>query len=1008
MAAQTSPKPPTVEARLADLCKELGVGEGVAGEAAVLLEDGKGALLALPSFASKSQDDAVRLFLAFVLYCAEKLKGRKEGSGVKLCEILKGCKLKYDDFFKEAQQLGLKTEKLLESRYGRDWEGRLEIKQLESLVNLLTDASRRDTYICKKALLIATADKFYRKAYNELFSCASTNQDPSSTASTPDYILFGWLLFLMLRSRSPELFKDLVSCIHGLVAVLAILLIHVPAKFRSFTIEGSSHLIKQTEKGVDLIASLCHNYHTSEDRLREMMSKSHKAIEDFFGIKALSALECKTETLDKIDTGKTPAPSPPLHVCVCINYGLMYFRGLLDKECFDSNLKKLELLCNSNTWEQELDLKLFLTNNDSSAENTSAGSTSLGCSKRVFETLASPTKTIKSMLTVPSSPSSPGNVGSVRIMQMTPVTSAMTTAKWLREVISSLPQKPSSKLQQFLSSCDRDLTNDVTKRVNVVLEAIFPTKSSADRGGSIGLNCANAFDIPWAEARKMEASKLYYRVLEAICRAEAQNNSVQNLTPLLSNERFHRCLIACSAELVLATHKTVMMMFPAVLESTGLTAFDLSKIIENFVRHEETLPRELKRHLNSLEEQLLESMAWEKGSSLYNSLVVARPSLASEINRLGLLAEPMPSLDDLVARQNIHVETLPATPSKKRAADPVGNIDPQSPKRLCNESRNTIVERNVQTPPPKQSHMVSNNLKAKCQPLQSTFASPTVSNHGNEKCADLTVQIFFTKILKLAAIRIRNLCERLQHVEETERVYNVFKQILDQRTSLFFNRHIDQLILCCLYGFAKVTQLPLSFREILHNYKKEPQCKPEVFLSVYVGSRNRNGSLGSRHIDIITFYNEVFVPAAKPFLVVLVPSGTRTEDKKNANSQIPGSPKPSPFSNLPDMSPKKVSSSHNIYVSPLRQTKMDALLSPSSRSFYACIGEGTHAYQSPSKDLAAINSRLNYNSSSRKINFDMVSDSVVAGSLGQRNGSSASFDPAAAFSPLSKKRKTDP
>lgn len=290
--------------------------------------------------------------------------------------------------------------------------------------------------------------------------------------------------------------------------------------------------------------------------------------------------------------------------------------------------------------------------------------------QRAFETLASPTKTIKNMLTVPCSPPSPVNGGSVKIVQMTPVTSAMTTAKWLREVISSLPDKPSSKLQQLLSSCDRDLTNDVTKRVSIVLEAIFPTKSAADRGGSIGLNCANAFDVPWAEARKMEASKLYYRVLEAICRAESQNSSVNNLTPLLSNERFHRCLIACSAELVLATHKTVIMMFPAVLESTGLTAFDLSKIIENFVRHEETLPRELKRHLNSLEEQLLESMAWEKGSSLYNSLIVARPSLASEINRLGLLAEPMPSLDELVARQNVLVEGLPATPSKKRAAAP--------------------------------------------------------------------------------------------------------------------------------------------------------------------------------------------------------------------------------------------------------------------------------------------------------------------------------------------------
>jgi hypothetical protein len=64
--------------------------------------------------------------------------------------------------------------------------------------------------------------------------------------------------------------------------------------------------VKQTEKGVDIIASLCHNYHTSEKRLKEMMGKSHEAIEDFFGMKALSASKCKTENLDKIDTGMEP------------------------------------------------------------------------------------------------------------------------------------------------------------------------------------------------------------------------------------------------------------------------------------------------------------------------------------------------------------------------------------------------------------------------------------------------------------------------------------------------------------------------------------------------------------------------------------------------------------------------------------------------------------------------------------------------------------------------------
>jgi len=43
----------------------------------------------------------------------------------------------------------------------------------------------------------------------------------------------------------------------------------------------------------------------------------------------------------------------------------------------------------------------------------------------------------------------------------------------------------------------------------------------------------------------------------------------------------------------------------------------------------------------------------------------------------------------------------------------------------------------------------------------------------------------------------------------------------------------------------------------------------------------------------------------------------------------------------------------------LLPVQMDALISHSSKSYYACVGESTIAYQSPSKDLTAINNRLN-------------------------------------------------
>lgn len=273
------------------------------------------------------------------------------------------------------------------------------------------------------------------------------------------------------------------------------------------------------------------------------------------------------------------------------------------------------------------------------------------------------------------SAASPGNgtiAGISKIVTSTPVSAAMTTAKWLRTVISALPSKPSAELEGFLSCSDGDITSHVARRANIILEAIFQGNSFGERGMSGTLQTTNLMDNAWALERKSEAVKLYYRVLEKICRAESKMQNGNNLSSLLSNERFHRCMLACSAELVLATHNTVIMIFPAVLERTGITAFDLSKVIETFVRHEETLPRELKRHLNSLEERLLESMAWEKGSSMYNSLIIARPTLSAEIDRLGLLAEPMPSLDAIAMHQTPGLLPLPF---QKREASP-GNIFP--------------------------------------------------------------------------------------------------------------------------------------------------------------------------------------------------------------------------------------------------------------------------------------------------------------------------------------------
>ncbi|XP_035817124.1 retinoblastoma-related protein 3 isoform X2 [Zea mays] len=973
----------SIEERFADLCKaKLGLDESTTRQAMQLLKETNNILKSsMSSLGGGSPEEIERFWSACVLYCVSRLSkaGRsKEDGSVSLCQILRASKLNIVDFFKEMPQFCIKVAHILTGLYGSDWEKRLELKELQANV-----------------VHLSLLSSYYKRAYQELFLSndgkSSDNSSESNNQEASDYYRFGWLLFLVLRIQTFSRFKDLVTSTNELVSVLAVLIIHVPVRLRNFDIKDSSYFGKKSDRGVSLIASLCEKHHTSEDELSKALEKTNTLIMDILKKKPCPATSaCQQDNLSFIDPGLT------------------VFKDLLQGDSLKPSLIILEKEYeNAINTKGELDERMFANDEDSllGSGSLSGGAINLPGTKRKYDVMASPAKSISSPnpMSPPRFCLSPKGNGfcNSKMAPSTPVSTAMTTAKWLRNTVSPLPSRPSGELLRFFSACDKDLTDDIAHRAGIILGAIFTSSSFGERICT-SMRSASRMDAIWTEQRKMEALKLYYRVLESMCRAESQILSGNNLTSLLSNERFHRCMIACSAELVLATHKTVTMMFPAVLEKTGITAFDLSKVIEGFVRHEDTLPRELKRHLNSLEERLLESMAWEKGSSMYNSLIVARPALSVEISRLGLLAEPMPSLDAIAAHHNISLGGLPPLPFQKqeRLQD---KDEVRSPKRACTERRNVLVDSNSLRSP------VKDIIKPKLPPLQSAFASPTRPNPaaGGETCAETGIGVFFSKISKLAAIRIRSLCERLQLPQQVlERVYSLVQQILSQQTGLFFNRHIDQIILCSIYGVAKISQLELSFKEIIFGYRKQPQCKPQVFRSVYVHwpPRSRNGKTGEDHVDIITFYNEVFIPAVKSLLVEVGPGASASPKKKEEEKgpadvgPFPESPRLARFPNLPDMSPKKVSATHNVYVSPLRSSKMDTLLSPSSKSYYACVGESTYAFQSPSKDLKAINNRLNSVSGGKKVsgrlNFDVVSDLVVASSLGSDRDAKPAADPA--------------
>eukprot|EP00249_Psilotum_nudum_P024606 c29235_g1_i5 orf=213-3407(+) len=976
-----------------DLCLD----EVAKRDAKRLFDETKSLLFAsIGTFGSGTEDEIGRLWSACVLYCSLKLNSHIYPNGERerpvcsattkftLSQLLRTTKLGVWDFFRELPQFLQKADSILRNSYGGAYEHLCQqVKDMQANFVHLT-----------------VLFNYYKRNFQKYFLSEEDVKEESSSvnASGPKHLRFGWMLFLALRMHVLSQFTDLVTCTNSLIAVLVIMIIHMPVHLRNFSLDDGEIFAIRGPDGVNVIASFCNLYNASEEDVWAMVGKANDTISQILQVIHDLNTEGHVERLKGFDTG-----------------GMTIFKDLLESCSLDCYLNILDKDYEEMHYKQgELDERIFLSEDNSIHDNisdssvVSAGMSSVPTIKRKHGAISSISKSafVRSgpVLSPPASLCpSPMKVVGTRMLPPTPVTVTMTTAKWLRTVIAPLSPEPSSELMHFFRSCDTDITKEVMHRAQALLESIFPSEVYGSWGFVGGSQGNGLMDSVWSKQRRLEALKLYYRVLGAMCRAESHRLQCNNLTALLTNERFHHCMLACSAELVLATHKTVTMNFPSVLEPAGITAFDLSKVIESFVRHEETLPRELKRHLNSIEEKLLEKLAWEKGSSMYNSLIVARPNLQLEINRLGLLADPMPSLDTLSPCH--HPGNAQLQSSTPRSEMLSGESNDQSPQSQGNSllqgiTVSTLVD---QTSAPlvfpirdRQSALPSfTSVKFRGQPpLQSAFASPRKASPtgGGETCAETVINVFLQKVLKLAALRIKALCESLKQPNcVMEEIYRMVQHIVQQETSLLFNRHIDQIILCSIYGVCKVNRLNLTFKEIVQHYRAQPHSKPDVFRTVFIDlpAAKQTGK-GQETVDIIKFYNEVFVPSTKSFLMQLssnvthaVPSTRIADDGDRIDGQLPGSPGPSPFPSLPDMSPKKVSANHNVYVSPLRSSKMESLLSPHSRSLYACVGESTHAYQSPSKDLKEINKRVN-NRRLGKLDFGdagLVSDSLVAGSL---------------------------
>ncbi|CAH2324632.1 retinoblastoma 2 isoform X1 [Pelobates cultripes] len=193
----------------------------------------------------------------------------------------------------------------------------------------------------------------------------------------------------------------------------------------------------------------------------------------------------------------------------------------------------------------------------------------------------------------------------------TPVSSATYSVSRLFSLISGLKPAPAEKLLQILRSCSRDPTHAISERLREMFDTFC--------GHTVSEGGENQFCKDIAKKYFRLAEVLYYKVLESIICQEKKRLGDSDLSNILEQDVFHRSLLACCLEITMFAYKPPGN-FPQIIMMFDLAPYNFYKVIEVFIKAEDGLCRDMVKHLNHIEEQILDSMAWTHDSPLWEKI----------------------------------------------------------------------------------------------------------------------------------------------------------------------------------------------------------------------------------------------------------------------------------------------------------------------------------------------------------------------------------------------------
>ncbi|KAH8289618.1 hypothetical protein KR054_008058 [Drosophila jambulina] len=245
------------------------------------------------------------------------------------------------------------------------------------------------------------------------------------------------------------------------------------------------------------------------------------------------------------------------------------------------------------------------------------------------------------------------------------------------------------------------------------------------------------------------------------------------------------------------------------------------------------------------------------------------------------------------------------------------------------------------------------------------------------------LQIFLRKVYLLGWLRIQKLCSELSLCEQApECIWHIFEHSITHDTGLMKDRHLDQIIMCAIYIYIKVSicfydslksfpesaihvSLPPQvkkmeepkFSDIMRAYRNQPQAVNSVYREVFIGTHD-NGE--PKVSDIIHFYNNVYVPIMRQFAIEYL---NVAPDVSGRTTDLLLSPHPKERA----AQPKKVTQSHSLFVTQMPKNDIQLQQSPNQMVY--------RFYRSPAKDLQLMNEKVRGGKRMLSFGDDGVADS---------------------------------